>query len=37
MGLILDLETGIITPFKQPVFGIVPLTGCLVSFEYGYG
>lgn len=36
-GLTPDFETGIKTPFKQPVFGIVPVTGCLVSFEYGYG
>ena len=36
-GLTPDFETGIKTPFKQPVVGIVPVTGCLVSFEYGYG
>ncbi len=36
-GLPPDFETGIKTPFKQPVVGIVPVTGCLVSFEYGYG
>jgi len=37
LGLTPDFETGIKTPFKQPVVGIVPVTGCLVSFEYGYG
>ena len=37
MGLTPDFETRIQTPFKQPVFGIVPVTGCLVLFEYRYG
>ncbi len=37
MGRAPDFETRIKTPFKQPVFGIVPVTGYLVSFEYGYG
>jgi|APAga8741243955_1050106.scaffolds.fasta_scaffold00388_7 hypothetical protein len=36
-GLTPEFETGVKTPFKQPVAGIVPVTGCLVSFEYGYG
>lgn len=33
MGLTPDFETRIQTPLKQPVFGIVPVTGCLVLFD----
>ena len=37
MGLTPVFETGIKTPFKQPVFCIVQETGCLILFEYGHG
>ncbi len=29
-------ETGIKHPIMQPIDGIEPAIGCLVSFEYGY-
>ena len=29
-------ETGIKNPIMQPIDGIEPAIGCLVSFEYGY-
>ncbi len=36
MGLHPVCKTGLKAPFKQPAAGIVLVTGCLVSFEYGH-
>jgi hypothetical protein len=36
MALTTLFETGIKHPIMQPIDGIEPAIGCLVSFEYGY-
>lgn len=35
-GLTPVFETGIKTPFKQPIADSLSVIGCLVSFEYEY-
>ena len=35
-ALTILFETGIKHPIMQPIDGIEPAIGCLVSFEYGY-
>ncbi|MDU0153100.1 hypothetical protein RUR28_00005, partial [Bacillus cabrialesii] len=36
LGLTPVFETGIKTPFKQPIADSLSVIGCLVSFEYEY-